>query len=133
MYNFDLEGMDLTDLTNCPKRVEGYFSVEYMLIRDLSGGPEYVNGDYYIGQGLRCLASLKGIAPTINGMLKIERSNELPVKELIPLLFTTIHSDVRIENNKPMGDILTEGRVNGKMPRELIPSKINELRDLEGV
>jgi hypothetical protein len=49
---------------------------------------------------------------------------------LIPLFFIETPR-IRIAGDDLFG-ILNEGRIFGKMPRELIPGKINQLRDLDG-
>ncbi len=54
----------------------------------------------------------------------------LPPEMYIPVLFTTTKR-VSIERRDAKWEILNEGRIHGKMPRELVPNKINQLRDLD--
>jgi hypothetical protein len=122
----------LTTLENCPVRVEGDFYVKSLNCTSLEGGPEWVGKSYRAG----CASTLKGIAKYIGGdftRTKMMPNDPITIDEVMRLLFVTIkgHISAGHDIGWPVNKILLNGRdSSGKMPRELIPGKINELRDL---
>jgi hypothetical protein len=100
----------------------GLFHLENAYVKDLTFLPK------------RC--QFQDGAPTDLNLHNISISSDrwLMYDGYIPALFTECAAVVTFNKDHSkydkIGDILTNGRINGRMPRELIPSKINELRSL---
>ncbi len=105
-FNLDLSDCDLTDIPFKFGEINGILDLEHATIKDLSFLPKKAK-EIYIG-------NLSGI---------------LRNSDFIPFLF--VDSIITFDNSVEFIKILNNGRINGKMPRELIPGKINELRDLD--
>jgi hypothetical protein len=103
---FNISGNPLTSLHGCPYRVEGDLSIRSLQVTSLEFIPKYVAGDVYCD------------------------NNQNP-SVCIPLLLGEYHKRIWTGMHE-VDKILFKDRINGKMPRELIPGKINQLRDLDG-
>jgi hypothetical protein len=128
--DFYNDSRGLESLKNSPQRVEGVFVAKNTLIEDLVGGPQYVRDDYKVS-GCKFLVDFTGIAKFIGGdFIASGCTNTICITTgFIPILLSEIHGRIQIDRRDVWG-IVTSDRVNGKIPRELIPAKINEIREL---
>jgi hypothetical protein len=116
--NFVVNGvaaMNLKTLINCPTEVGMEFDViRCTELRDLKGFPKYV-GQHVL----------------------LPNMTHLRAEHFIPLLLATITGDIFIGETYKNGEgvvetILKDGRdKHGHIPRELVPTKINQLRGLD--
>jgi hypothetical protein len=131
--SFNCSHNPITTLEGAPKKVNGNFRCIKTKITNLTGGPEWVEASYEV-YSTETLVSAKGFPKFVGGEVKIELNSK--PEACIPLLFAEIYGPIKIMcepkniNCVIIEEILEMGRVRGKMPRELIPGKINELRDL---
>jgi hypothetical protein len=113
--NCGLSDSKIKTTTNFPRSVKGWFMAPKAL-KELNNLPKKVGERIWL--------------PFANKIL-------LP-SAFIPVLFietALVIIGTPRSKNLPnlMDDILNDGRIDGKMPRELIPGKINQLRDLDEV
>jgi hypothetical protein len=104
------EMMNLKSFEGCPVYVHRNMSVGRVFISDLKPLPKYIG-------------FLTGFENLINGLRYTQHTN------LIPLLFKQI-TGASIKREY-LERILMKDRIDGKMPRELIPSRINDLREID--
>jgi hypothetical protein len=95
--------------------------------------PRSVEVDFWAPQ---TLTELKNIPKKVGRNTCLPIPKNLTVEDYIPALFIETVSVrlgglIQSEKGNAIARILTSDRVNGKMPRELIPGKINELRELQ--
>jgi hypothetical protein len=109
--------------------VNGEFDVRSNNLESLEGGPVRVTGDYNCSDN-RTLESLNFFPKFIGKNCKLGSNDKLTPSAHIPVLFSEIHGEI-FTNWLLLDYILKNDRVNGKMPRELIPARINALRDMD--
>ncbi len=125
--NFDISENPINSLVNSPDRVAGSFDASETNIQDLTGGPIYTMR-YDVGS-CSSLISLKGAPKVVTDFIG-RNCSRLKPSGCIPLLFSIVIGHVFISKNFDF--ILENDRdENGVMPREFIPTKINQLRELE--
>jgi len=76
--NMQLELGKLISLEGCPREVKGHFSLGVFLGSNLVGGPQIVEGVYYILHNQN-LTSLEGLASQIGEKLMIRYKPDLPL------------------------------------------------------
>jgi hypothetical protein len=124
----------LTSWKNFPDIVDGDLVMRSSNIETLEGMPREVRG--YFSMRFTPISSLKGIAKRIGKSnaaiyfgMNCKNGNFMDASEYMYGLFCeTNNFDTGFSE---IDRILSFDRVDGKMPRELIPSKINELRDID--
>jgi hypothetical protein len=88
---------------------------------------------------LQNLRSFKGLPKEVCGVLSLPANLHLKAEDYIPVLLTrqlcgleiTSWTPARQEFCEQVRRILWDGRDKDSMPRELIPTKINQLRELD--
>ncbi len=140
---FAIINNSITSLKNSPWFVGWDFRCNGNNLTSLEFGPTDVARSYDVSDNP--LTSLKGIPKRL---FNIDlRNTLLKPSDLVPLLFVEFFEDFKpalmIENGYPIRtsfkdpmeitEIILANRnsIDGKMPRELIPNKINQLRDLD--
>jgi hypothetical protein len=79
------------------------------------------------------LAFLPRVVKVLDASGLLDKNKKLlPPTTYIPILLVTVNLIIVNEKQIELDQILNKDRVNGKMPRELIPTKINQLRGLDG-
>jgi hypothetical protein len=143
--DFFIRDAKLRTLENCPEIVDGDFVCTENNIVSFEGAPISCK-DFYAESNK--ITSLKYLPKNVRS-IEIG-DNKLTPSQMIDALFITMTGqlncstggfDFTRHNDKAAKKFITKvqaihkiinlGRVNGKVPRELIPSKINELRDLD--
>lgn len=92
----DVDGNELTDLTNCPRVIDGYFSARKTNIRSLEGCPRIIKGDFDISSN--SLTSLEHSPDSVNGIYDCRRNFNLrSLKGCTPVLskFDASNCDLR--------------------------------------
>ena len=79
--DFQVDNMGLTTLRGCPRKVKGYFSCSRNNIKNLIGGPEYVEGSYSASLN-PTLESLEGLANYIGGDFSCNNKTGLNSKDI---------------------------------------------------
>jgi len=79
--DFQVDNMGLTTLRGCPRKVKGYFSCSRNNIKNLIGGPEYVEGSYSASLN-PALESLEGLANYIGGDFSCNNKTGLNSKDI---------------------------------------------------
>jgi hypothetical protein len=130
--SFNLLAENLETLEGCPFFVAGNFILGSTKLTTLVGGPKEVQGDYDI-RDVKSLENLNGIAKFIAGEVDIRGCPKLKMSSLIPLLLSTVQSFIQSDfDYDTVREIVLFGRDDeGRMPRELIPGKINQLRSFD--
>jgi hypothetical protein len=143
--DFCVREAKLRTLENCPEIVDGDFVCTENNIVSFEGAPISCK-DFYAESNK--ITSLKYLPKNVRSIEVGD--NKLIPSQMIDALFITMTGQLNCstggfdflryndKNSKKfttkvqaIHKIINLGRVNGKMPRELIPSKINELRDLD--
>jgi hypothetical protein len=158
--NFEILGNTLTSLEGGPATVTGsylcdencletllgapaelpfgYFSCRDNNLSDLTGAPKRLTspkiGYSRIDFSNNPIETLKGLPKEFSYM--VDNSTDYPLSGYVPLLFSKItglptYFNLTFDCVTELSEILFNGRIDGVMPRELIPTKINQLRDLE--
>jgi hypothetical protein len=114
--------------------IHGSFILTYSYIKSTKCFPRKVEGDVRLA-GTK-IKSLEGITRDISGNFVLPKIGWNEPEVYIPVLFIKCFAVMFGRNDDTLSSqriakILTDGRVNRQMPRELIPGKINELRDLK--
>jgi hypothetical protein len=109
------------------REVRGEFNISQNSITTLKGGPDEVYGQFYCNE--TAITSLKFIPKFIDGDAYF-LSNKIPPIECVPALLSVVIGQIYL-GKRELFEILNTGRIAGKMNRELIPGKINQLRELD--
>jgi hypothetical protein len=127
---------ELTTLENSPVVVGGTFDITGCYFKDLTNGPKVVERNLNIGG--RHIVSLKGLPKEMEIFIIKEPVPNLALVELTNLFFVKVYEIIINDNvwkrskSKQIIDILLSGRrADFTMPRELIPTKINQLRNMD--
>jgi hypothetical protein len=121
---------NLTTLKGLPKVLHGHFILTSHSLKTLVDGPTEVYGDCDF-RGLSELRDLNGLAKYIEGELDIRNCPSLTPEGCIPALLSQICGSILCDQDEDLIGILMEDRKDGRLPRELIPERINELRELK--
>jgi hypothetical protein len=111
----------------------GTFYVDHNILNSLKGAPISCVGDFDCSHNkIRTLEFL----PKSMRRLNATACPYLKPSGCIPALFSkmesiTLNGGLKRTAKAEAERIIMDGRIDGVMPRELIPSKINELRDLD--
>jgi len=85
VFDFGCGYVGLTSLEGCPKHVERDFTCASNKLESLVGGPEFVGGKYDCTYNP--LTTLDGIANTIEGILLLSWSENLPMLKILKYNF----------------------------------------------
>lgn len=91
--NFDCNGAGLKELTGCPQKVGGDFYASYNLIETLKGGPRWV-GDFYSVTSCPRLVNVADVADHVGGTFVVSFNKQMPI--LKPFINST-----KVELTKP--------------------------------
>jgi hypothetical protein len=92
-----------------------------------------VVGENLMCRGCKNLQTLKGFPKIIHGNPSLDMYPSVyknPVETIYPLFSEFDDFTLLVKQAQLVYDAYIEGRVNRKMPRELIPGKINQLREI---
>jgi hypothetical protein len=128
--HFIVDTLPYTTMLGFPDEIGGDFTIESCLnLKNFEFGPKTVGGAVIIRDC--AFESFKGFPKKAKSLHIIRNKYNISAEGWLPLLFLEI-TNFAIEK-KGYYKVLMNGRDNnGKMPRELIPTKINQLRDLDG-
>lgn len=76
--NFDCHAAGLKELTGCPTKVGGDFYASYNLIETLKGGPRWVGGVYSVGSCPR-LVNVSNVADHVGGTFDVSYNRVMPI------------------------------------------------------
>jgi hypothetical protein len=128
-YGFHCANNKITNLIGLPRKIEGNLNCSRNKLKTLEGCPEIITNVFQCEENR--LISLKHCPKYVGCWFYCQGNNILP-SEHIYVLFSVVKDKIRTDYDS-VNEILMEGRIDGKMPRELIPGKINELRDMDNV
>ncbi len=132
------EHITLADVAINNGRVDFFCSLDLSNseLREISFKFGHIFGDFIVERS--DVKDLTFLPKEVDGYLNISYLDLEPL-EYVPALFTTIKKQPVMDVNAgydriadKIYGILFDDRVNGKVPREQIPDRINQLRDLDG-
>ena len=106
-FDFALKATIITSLQNCPNQISGIFYF-HGLIENFDFWPRFT----------QCLT-------LSHSHYSVQNYTQILLANIKTIRFATSGQDIW-----PFMKILQLERINGKMPRELIPGKINQLREI---
>jgi hypothetical protein len=118
---------NLATMENFPQKVGHLLNIEGTKITSLKSCPEYVKHNFFCNQ---LVTSYVGFPKYIKGFVVLGDKHPIPFESYVPVLFGIV-IDTIFHGSHELSEILNKGRVDGKMPRELIPTKINQLRNMD--
>jgi len=94
----ELSNLNITDLVGCPSTLNNGFKCVLTEITSLEGGPEYVTGDYHVGNNDQ-LESLEGAPTFIGGAAMLLWNPKLTDLHNVHKLMPEIRGDIRFGNS----------------------------------
>jgi hypothetical protein len=76
--NFDCSGAGIKELTGCPTKVGGDFYGSYNLIETLKGGPRWVGGSYHVSSCPR-LVNVSDVADHVGHIFEVSYNKQMPI------------------------------------------------------